>query len=315
MSGGPSGCGEHDDGRGQSLPARTWRPTPCPSTRRCGPAVPWPPSRASAAARGSSVDYEDVRHVLRHPEIFSSDIVAVDIGQDRPLIPLQVDPPEHAKYRRVIDPTLGPDEVAPLEDEVRALVNELIDGFIDRGAVDAHAEFTVPLPCTVFLQLCGLPARGPGPVPRVEGRHHPPGHRRPRGSAAAIRRATGAEMYAYFGEALDEREGAGGYRPAQSVLHLRGRRPPDVARGDARHLLPVHPRWPRHGDLHPRLLAGLPGRAPGASPGPGGRPDAGAGSGRGVAAAPHPGDAGAAGRRPADRAPRRERWSPATRSW
>ena len=101
--------------------------------------------------------FEDVRYVLRHPEIFSSDIVAVDIGQDRPLIPLQVDPPHHAKYRRVIDPTLGPHEIAPLETEVRKLVNELIDAFIDRGQVDAHSEFTVPLPCTVFLQMCGLP--------------------------------------------------------------------------------------------------------------------------------------------------------------
>src|SRR6188768_2016175 len=52
--------------------------------------------------------YEDVRWALRNPEIFRSDIVAVDIGQDRPLIPLQINPPEHAKYRCVIDPTIGP---------------------------------------------------------------------------------------------------------------------------------------------------------------------------------------------------------------
>jgi cytochrome P450 len=153
--------------------------------------------------------YEDVRHVLRHPEIFSSDIVAVDIGQDRPLIPLQVDPPDHAKYRRVIDPTLGPREIAPLEDEVRALVNELIDGFVDRGEVDAHAEFTMPLPCTVFLQMCSLPLRD---LDRFLGWKD--GIIRPDtldpDEAAAIRRATGAEMYAYFGDALDEREDAGG---------------------------------------------------------------------------------------------------------
>lgn len=153
--------------------------------------------------------YEDVRHVLRHPEIFSSDIVAVDIGQDRPLIPLQVDPPDHAKYRRVIDPTLGPREIAPLEGEVRALVNELIDGFIDRGEVDAHAEFTVPLPCTVFLKMCGLPLSDLDRFLKWKDDIIRPATQDIE-EAAAIRKASGAEMYGYFEDALDEREATEG---------------------------------------------------------------------------------------------------------
>ena len=36
----------------------------------------------------------EVRHVLASPEIFSSGIDAVAIGQIRPLIPLQIDPPQ-----------------------------------------------------------------------------------------------------------------------------------------------------------------------------------------------------------------------------
>lgn len=153
--------------------------------------------------------FEDVRYVLRHPEIFSSDIVAVDIGQDRPLIPLQVDPPHHAKYRRVIDPTLGPHEIAPLETEVRKLVNELIDGFIDRGEVDAHREFTVPLPCTVFLQLCGLPLEDLDQfLDWKDGIIRP--DTEDLDEAARMRKEAGAAMYAYFEDALDQREGAGG---------------------------------------------------------------------------------------------------------
>jgi len=101
--------------------------------------------------------YEDVRWALRHPEVFSSDLVAVDIGQDRPLIPLQIDPPEHAHYRRVIDPTLSAREVAAVEPAVRRVVGQVMDRFVERGSVDAHAEFTVPLPCTVFLEITGLP--------------------------------------------------------------------------------------------------------------------------------------------------------------
>src|SRR5689334_1860778 len=40
--------------------------------------------------------YEDVVWALRHPETFSS-AWAVSIGQEQPLIPLQIDPPEHAQ--------------------------------------------------------------------------------------------------------------------------------------------------------------------------------------------------------------------------
>ena len=48
--------------------------------------------------------YEDVICALRSPEIFSSAPEAVNIGQEDKLIPLQVDPPDHAKYRRLLDP-------------------------------------------------------------------------------------------------------------------------------------------------------------------------------------------------------------------
>ncbi len=153
--------------------------------------------------------YEDVRWALKHHEIFSSDLVAVDIGQDRPLIPLQVDPPEHAKYRRVIDPTLGPHEVQQLDAEVRVLVNDLIDGLVDRGTVDVHAEFTVPLPCTVFLRLCGLPMDELDLLLAWKDGIIRPATFDPE-EAARIRKETGAAMYAYFESALDEREGGDG---------------------------------------------------------------------------------------------------------
>jgi cytochrome P450 len=150
--------------------------------------------------------YEDVKFALRHPEIFSSDVVAVDIGQDRPLIPLQIDPPEHAKYRRLMDPQLGPKEIAPLEADTRKLVNEIIDGFAARGSCDFHAEFSVPVPCTVFLQLSGLPLdeleqfitwkdniiRPEVPFGDLE-------------AAQDIRKQTGQAMYAYFGDVIDDR--------------------------------------------------------------------------------------------------------------
>jgi cytochrome P450 len=150
--------------------------------------------------------YEDVRWALRHPEIFSSDLVAVDIGQERPLIPLQIDPPAHATYRRVIDPTIGPREVAVLEPQIREAVGEVIDRFVDRGAVDAHAEFTVPLPCKVFLDATGLPLDNLPTFLRWKDEIiRPGGGMLDPEEAKARRHAAGAELYAYFETVLEER--------------------------------------------------------------------------------------------------------------
>ncbi|MEX2267443.1 MAG: cytochrome P450 [Acidimicrobiia bacterium] len=101
--------------------------------------------------------YEDVIWSLKHPEVFSSAPEAVNIGQEQKLIPLQVDPPEHAKYRRLLDPEFSPKRMNALEPEVRTLINTLIDTFIDRGSCNVHEELATPLPSGVFLALMGLP--------------------------------------------------------------------------------------------------------------------------------------------------------------
>jgi len=100
--------------------------------------------------------YDDVLWALKHPEVFSSKNV-VNIGNDVPLIPLSVDPPEHAKYRRLLDPQFSPKRMAELEPEARKLVNEIIDGFAAAGTCDFHEDFATPLPSTIFLALMGLP--------------------------------------------------------------------------------------------------------------------------------------------------------------
>ena len=48
-----------------------------------------------------------------------------------------------------------------LEPEARALVNEIIDTFVDGGECDFHDDFATPLPSTIFLALMGLPQSGP----------------------------------------------------------------------------------------------------------------------------------------------------------
>ena len=130
--------------------------------RDAGAAVdmgPGDPDSPGGFANGTVIvgGTEEVRHVLSHPEIFSSGIDAVSIGQVRPLIPLQIDPPEHKNYRKLLDPIFAPRNVAKLEDQTRALVVEMVEPLVAKGGCNFHHEIAEPLPTTVFLQLLGLP--------------------------------------------------------------------------------------------------------------------------------------------------------------
>jgi cytochrome P450 len=149
--------------------------------------------------------YEHVEAVLRNAKLFSSRFGdgMSGLGNDRPMIPLQVDPPEHKKYRVLLDPYLAPRQVAKMEPEVTQLVNELIDRFEARGSCEFNAEFAVPLPCTVFLALLGLPLADLDFFLRVkEGIVRGNGERTIEKQFEA-RSAAGKECYAYFDRALD----------------------------------------------------------------------------------------------------------------
>jgi cytochrome P450 len=149
--------------------------------------------------------YDDVQSTLRNAKVFSSRFGdgLGGLGNDRPMIPLQIDPPEHKKYRKLLDPFLEPRKVARLEEEVVRLVNELIDGFAERGSCEFLSEFAVPLPCTVFLRLLGLPLEDLDLfLAMKEGIIRGNGERTLAAQFEA-RRAAGRQCYEYFEQALD----------------------------------------------------------------------------------------------------------------
>ncbi len=158
-------------------------------------------------ALGSYVSrYEDVLWALRNPDVFSSDAEALSIGQENPLIPLQVDPPLHTKYRRVLNPAFTPGKIAELEPDVRVLVNQILDGFADRGRCDFHEEFATPLPSTIFLRLMCLPQSDlPTFLQWRDNIIRPDVSPGDLEAAAKIREQTGREITAYFERAIEDR--------------------------------------------------------------------------------------------------------------
>ncbi len=104
--------------------------------------------------------HEDAMFMLRHPEYFSNE-GATPFPRDPDdyfyFIPIEIDPPDHRKYRAILDPVFSPKGVLALEGKIRALANDLIDEFIDKGECEYTTAFGRPLPVSVFLDLMGLP--------------------------------------------------------------------------------------------------------------------------------------------------------------
>jgi cytochrome P450 len=108
--------------------------------------------------------HEDVSAISRDTETFSSFRQGVFLQPDQ-VMPLDLlrnvllykDPPDHTRYRLILQKAFTPHTVAKLEDAVRARVTKIIDDVIEQGSCDFAKDVAVPLPLQVLVDLMGLP--------------------------------------------------------------------------------------------------------------------------------------------------------------
>jgi cytochrome P450 len=104
--------------------------------------------------------YEEVLEVAQNPDVFYSKAYDPLTGEEAAfvLVPQAIDGPMHIKWRRLLASYFAPGAMAKLDDDIRERVNELIDGFIDRGQCDFIREFSLRFPTAIFLKhIIGLP--------------------------------------------------------------------------------------------------------------------------------------------------------------
>jgi cytochrome P450 len=171
-----------------------------------------PVARAAITNAPVIARYEDVVWALRHPEIFSSAMeMQMALGTERPMIPQQVDPPAQTRYRKLLDPHFSRRKMEALVPPIRDHANRLIDGFIDAGECEFDEAFAIPLPCTAFLHLLGLPESELDLFLELKDGIIRPQKGRAELSleqATEFRVETGRRIYEYFEQALDERQKA-----------------------------------------------------------------------------------------------------------
>lgn len=101
-----------------------------------------------------------VERVLQEHEVFSNYTVLVPketAGNAYRLIPLSLDPPDHAPFRKLLDDNLNPNAIRAIEDGIRELTVRLIEGFKPNGRCNFTEEFAEQLPIRIFMQLVDLP--------------------------------------------------------------------------------------------------------------------------------------------------------------
>jgi cytochrome P450 len=98
-----------------------------------------------------------VEFAAKKPEIFSSARAFDRLGSPVPLVPIAIDPPDHTRFRRMLDPFFSPRKMAEREPELRRQAGELIDAIVARGDCDVVTDLATPFPSQVFLTLFGLP--------------------------------------------------------------------------------------------------------------------------------------------------------------
>ena len=118
--------------------------------------------------------YDSVRQVLTQPDVFSNDTslaadkslqsehaqkyqaILEEKGWGHVQTLQRTDPPEHSRYRKLLDRVFTASRVKELGPSVDNISDELIDHFVDRGSCEFVSEYAMPFPGIVIAEQLGL---------------------------------------------------------------------------------------------------------------------------------------------------------------
>jgi cytochrome P450 len=100
--------------------------------------------------------FDDVQTMMLNPLIFSSAALAVPRPPPEFMLrfpPLDMDNPEHRKYRQLVNKFLAPSAIAKLEAKVRQLARELIAEIAKGRSTEYVEHFSMQLPVGLWMSL------------------------------------------------------------------------------------------------------------------------------------------------------------------
>jgi cytochrome P450 len=104
------------------------------------------------------LSFDTVQQALKDGETFSSSGYGDSIGLVMGHSILEMDEPEHHRYRSLIQQAFTRKAMERWDrDLIAPIVNGLIDGFVERGSADLVKELFFPFPVNVIAGMLGLP--------------------------------------------------------------------------------------------------------------------------------------------------------------
>ncbi len=109
--------------------------------------------------------YDDVKHVMSDPALFSSD-KRIDFKPkfgDTPLYEHHTtslvfnDPPYHTRVRRLLGPFFAARTLRQMEGSIGTMVDKLLDRAAEKGTLDIVKEFALVIPLNLIGDLLGVP--------------------------------------------------------------------------------------------------------------------------------------------------------------
>ena len=102
---------------------------------------------------------EDVLTALRDPNTFSSKKAFDALGSPLPLVPISFDPPEHTRFRKILQPFFSPHTLKDMLPSLQKQAISIVDAAAATHECDVMADIAIPYPSQVFLTLFGLPLK------------------------------------------------------------------------------------------------------------------------------------------------------------
>lgn len=148
---------------------------------------------------------EDVLAALSQPNLFSAHLALQPPGSPVPVLPSAFDPPEHTRYRKILQPYFSPQNLAKFRPVIERHAAEMIAALASRGKCEAMADFARLYPYQVFMDLYGLP---------LEDRDRVIGWK----DAAVDGSPDGNELFAYFSRVIQQRRQSPGSDMLSQVM-------------------------------------------------------------------------------------------------
>ncbi len=121
--------------------------------------------------------FEDLAWIVRNPERFPNNATGsagLLLGEEARTYyeehgyprqqPLGTNPPEHRKYRELVDPFFTPNGAEKQRGRITQTIHEIIDEWIGRDEIEFVTDFAMPLPVRVITGMLGFPKED---IPRL----------------------------------------------------------------------------------------------------------------------------------------------------